>query len=375
MNVRLTRWPWAVSVLALILFVGAHVRHQRRMSALEPRVSLGPPLSAVRRHDAASAVAGDGGALKVPGVIPHAHAPPTAERPAQPVRYLVLATHRTGSTLLCQMLDQTDDATCLAEMLYMYHDFRVKETKIDDGDDDPIFSDWSLYERVLSLAFDRHGPHSQRASDASALRSTIIEQFSRTPKWATARVLGFKLKYNHMFHDASRLFDYLERNGVRIVHLVRRAALDAFVSMVVAQKTGTWHNFAGVDLPNDLTIKVDPEEVLRALREADSEREALVAEIRARPAIPYLEVLYEEFAGEFALRDYMRIARFLSLPADEATARNVIGAVAAQMHPAASLACKDRFSNWAALRTALIEAGRVNDVEICERTTHPALAA
>jgi LPS sulfotransferase NodH len=178
-------------------------------------------------------------------------------------RFVVLAVPRTGSNLLCTMLNSHPEILCHHEVFNPQGVFTALGSRgqglaaesLQRRDDDPLgFLDrvWQTGTDVESVGF----------------------------KWTR----GQNVKVlKHVVSDA----------GVRKIVLRRRNRIKTFVSEKIAQNTEQWEVYS----PNELvmprpSIRVDPKELLDHIRLNQRFYEELTADLKHHGQ-PYLEVDYE----------------------------------------------------------------------------------
>ena len=164
-------------------------------------------------------------------------------------RFLIFAQGRTGSRLLCELLDSHSQIDCDLEMLA-----------------DPV-RDVYGYVRNLALA-------------------------------STRPVYGFKVKTyqlkNHQGISDSRVFlRRLHDEGWRLIYLRRRNLFRQVYSGLARQVRGTAHSrpLPGGAPPSRPSVHLDVNEVIRLMR---WRRETLEREAGALDGLPYKELVYED---------------------------------------------------------------------------------
>jgi hypothetical protein len=109
--------------------------------------------------------------------------------------------------------------------------------------------------------------------------------------------IGFKLMYSQLTSIAKPLMPALWLKRVRIIHLIRRNALDVVLSKEAGTaRGGKLHARAGDDVER-VRIRLQTDDLLR--RMTLHERAIEGARVRfKRVGLPYREVVYEDLAGD-----------------------------------------------------------------------------
>lgn len=139
----------------------------------------------------------------VTAIDPLGHAPD--HQAPSPKRFLLFSTQRSGSTWLCSLLNAQDGAMCgipklRYELMMEYSGLRAAHK---------VFSQ-TQWEKDADKYFQR-------------LRDAQNQSGSRLSNKQSA--IGFKLQYDQVAPDHERFVDYLQRNNIAIIHLVREASI------------------------------------------------------------------------------------------------------------------------------------------------------
>ena len=112
-----------------------------------------------------------------------------------------------------------------------------------------------------------------------------------------ADAIGFKLMYSQLISISKPLMPSLWLKRVRIIHLIRRNALDVVLSKEAgAARGGKLHARAGDDVER-VRIRLQTDDLLR--RMTLHERAIEGARVRfKRVGLPYRELIYEDLAGD-----------------------------------------------------------------------------
>ena len=187
-------------------------------------------------------------------------------RQSAPVRFVILAAPRTGSNMLCSMLNSHPQVLCHHELF------------------NPEGIHYALDHRAGELDF---GSPAERDRDPEGFLARLWQQ----PGGAAA--LGFKLNRDQ---NDTAFNAVLADPDIRKIVLLRRNRIQTFVSEAVARETGRWESYAFSDLrPYPGKIYVD----VRQLREHVACNQAYHAALHERLAATgqqCLDVAYEDLA-------------------------------------------------------------------------------
>jgi LPS sulfotransferase NodH len=199
-----------------------------------------------------------------------------------PKRFILLATQRTGSSWLQEMLNTHPDMKVYSELfladargvpIWEPNDFEFAETFVEGRTRRPVALTrgyWTV--RYLRRLFDQ--------PDVEAN--------------------GFKYMYDQVKHSPMVL-GYAAATRVPIVHLIRRNLLDTWISTKRAEATGMYHRPTDGRKPipwapshvEDVAITLDPGETLLGLRRMVHERQQMRRWL-VTTRTPTHEVVYED---------------------------------------------------------------------------------
>lgn len=118
-------------------------------------------------------------------------------------------------------------------------------------------------------------PDLARRPDADAMGRFLDDWFTHLLGLEPAAKVLLDIKYGHVHNfepgwwpseNRPYLLKYLGRKKIPVIHLVRRNAVDAVVSAMVAEEAGVWHRRAGATKAGAAKIRVSaPDVVHRAL--------------------------------------------------------------------------------------------------------------
>jgi LPS sulfotransferase NodH len=241
---------------------------------------------------------------------------------AAPVRFVVLAAPRTGSNMLCSMLNSHPHILCHHEMF------------------NPEGIHYALDCRGGEIDF---GPVSQRDIDPMGFLGRIW-QHDRG-----ALALGFKL--NRGQNDAV-FRAVLSDCAIRKIILVRRNRILAFISERIARQTGEWESYGFSDhRPFRERLHVEAAE-LRAHVAANDRYYGAMRDLLGATGQVWLEIAYEDLAGP---TDQRRLLRFLGIQSDIAALCPATRKVGADL--------RDVVANYAELAAELLGSGLEADLK------------
>lgn len=170
------------------------------------------------------------------------------------MRFIILANHRTGSTLLESYLNCNKNTPCKSELF---------QTNINHPLSVPRYIEWRRFYRKSV------GHYIKKYVPANG---------------------GFKLMYGQLAQYPA-LQKYLETSGTLIIHLKRKNLLRRYVSLRLAQETNKWSSNTGKMKLH--TIKLDPEKTPKSLEKSNMQVQKNTIYQKTNP---YLEVTYEELS-------------------------------------------------------------------------------
>jgi LPS sulfotransferase NodH len=202
-------------------------------------------------------------------------------------KFILLASPRTGSTLLKTLLDSHPDILVFGELFVSF---------------DHI--DWANWKELRDPA--------PLLGEFQARSYESVCNHIYTPYARNGRAVGFKLFY-HQARAGSQagLWERLrEDREIHVLHLVRRNKLKQLVSQEIAQATHAWDKFKNDQLPPSVTIYLEPTQCEAKLHHLERCR---LREKLAFKEHPYLELCYEDLVlngGEVLAR----VLAFLKVP-------------------------------------------------------------
>jgi LPS sulfotransferase NodH len=197
-------------------------------------------------------------------------------------RFVVLSTQRSGSTWVVDMLNSHPGVLTYSE-LFMH-----------GGEGTP---NWGAEQEIpywQTYARDRRGG---RVARPYWLWHYLGEAFKERPG---VDAIGFKLMYSQLTRISRPLMPALWMKRVRIIHLIRRNALDVVLSREAgAARQGRLHARDGEEV-EQVRLSLETDTLIR--RMTLHERAIAGARVRfKRVGLPYTEVVYEDLAADETL--------------------------------------------------------------------------
>ncbi len=242
------------------------------------------------------------------------------------VPFVILATQRSGSTWVVDMLNSHSRIAAYSELF------------LQDGRGRPKWggSKEHRFWNEFWLERRRANPH---ADLTTTLQQYLDELFAKRSR---VDAIGFKLMYGQL-GAWPPLLELLQSSvGVRVIHLIRRNVLDIIVSKTLAAERGIFHSRGMDPLPPE-TIRLDPCSLIPRL-EWETEQVEKMRNIWSTGPCSYVEAIYEE------LRDdperFAELPGFLDVPVEKQGFKSVLQRV----NPMAQC---DVIENYSDVKTAL----------------------
>ena len=202
---------------------------------------------------------------------------------AHPTRFVILAAPRTGSNMLCTLLNSHPEILCHHEIF----------------NPEGIFYALGLRDGSFNL-----GTIEERDSDPEAFLGRAWESS------CGYKCVGFKLTHRQ---NETIFYKVLMDPKVKKIILRRENRIKTFVSWLMSQKTGQWELYSQPGLTaNRPKVKVD----LRVLRQHIEYNHAYYSEIEnylTDSSQPFLRTVYEHL---FCDEERLRLTNFLGVSAD-----------------------------------------------------------
>jgi LPS sulfotransferase NodH len=215
-------------------------------------------------------------------------------------RFIILATQRTGSSWVQEMLDSHPRVRVFNELF-----LSGARGKPIWGPDNVEFA-----ESFLDARRRRPSPLTRLYWQYRYLQRVFGQ--------SDVDAVGFKYMYDQVPHSLAVL-PHAALSRVRVIHVVRRNLLDRIISNKLAQKTGLFH-LAGDDRPPvpwwpnervESTVRLPVDELLDELRQLTRQRALMRSWLRLSRT-PVREVEYEALVEDHS--GFGLLLRFLGLP-------------------------------------------------------------
>ena len=191
--------------------------------------------------------------------------------------FVVLSTQRSGSTWVVDMLTSNPRVVAYSELFMHGGEGKPKWGQEQD------LPYWQTYSR-----------DKRRLAKPYWLWHYLGEAYRERPG---IDAVGFKLMYSQLTRISRPLMPALWLKRVRIIHLIRRNALDVVLSKEAgAARQGRLHAREGEQVER-VRVRLETDELMR--RMTLHEREVAGARVRfKRVGLPYREVVYEDLAAD-----------------------------------------------------------------------------
>ena len=211
-------------------------------------------------------------------------------------RFVVLGTARTGTSLVCSLLDSHPDVTCPGEV------FVLGRGRL------PVLERKGLGMRETYVKWLRGGPlrqlrHALGPARAGAVADYLTDFF--TGSEVSAR--GFKLLVTQTL-QLPGIVPWLQAHDVRVIRVARRNLLKTWVSREVKRRTRRATARDAVPLT---TVRADVEAMLAKLAWMEDEQRAVDELLAGQPS---LRVVYETLQADLE-GESRRMLRFLGVDA------------------------------------------------------------
>jgi LPS sulfotransferase NodH len=234
-----------------------------------------------------------------------------------PLRFVILAAPRTGSNMLCTLLNSHPEILC-------HHE---------------IFNPGGIFYALdLRNTPFRLGSQQERDRDPA----TFLSRIWQNPLGHNA--VGFKLTHRQ---NEMVLRQVLDGRDVKKIVLHRRNRVRTYVSQLVAETTGVWEAYQVGDLPyRPVRVRVS----ISALRERIRYDQAYYAEVEktlVSSGQSYLAVAYEDL---FVLGERLRLLDFLQVSSRDLETASQLTAASVRQNP---LDLRQIVDNFAELEAGL----------------------
>jgi LPS sulfotransferase NodH len=201
----------------------------------------------------------------------------------RPVPFVVLATQRSGSTWVVDMLDSHPQVTAYGELM------------LSPEKDMMLPRDVEYFNQFLARTSAR-----PRFLVSHYLTLRFLDQVFSSSR---ADAVGFKLMYDNFFRNPE-LLGYLVRKRIRIIHVVRENLLDIAISRRAAKSKGVYHVWGDRQV-EQVKVELDTAHLVGLLRSLDLQQRL------ARRWLPKLGLSVCEASYERLAHDRHRYATLL----------------------------------------------------------------
>lgn len=211
-------------------------------------------------------------------------------------KFLILAGRRSGTTFLVTSLDSHAQVECTKEIFSTRRNFKYFQ----------VDKSGSAFYKFRSATF-------KRQLDYIFRRQHLIDAFL-TEIFIPAenvKARGIRLSYEQA-HKYPEILQWVLKNDVRVIHLLRENSLKAIVSHFTARKRGVHHVTSQVE---QVTVRLSPATLKKLLIKRNSDTEKYRQMFKDRQ---YCEVCYETFvknreAESRRIFDFLQIDQFMNL--------------------------------------------------------------
>lgn len=196
----------------------------------------------------------------------------------EPRAFVIVSSARSGSNLLVAYVRQVARAACFGEIL---------------RDHFPLTPGWHRLVRRLKLPTDAGQLHHD---DLSAFWELVLARSLRQRRWAGAKVFTYH-------RPGDPVWSRFEAEDHRVIHLVRDATFEQYVSRLLAVESGEWKGLEAAGSQPDPRVTFDVDDYLRyrtALRQG-------VEAVRARYGASerYVELEYRQLSDHAFVEDLL----------------------------------------------------------------------
>lgn len=201
--------------------------------------------------------------------------------------FVILTSQRSGSTWLVSLLNQLKDTTAYGELF-------LPRKHVENWDAD------FAYPRFDEVKGQMVGIRPAR----------VFHYLDGV--YQHRGVVGFKLMYSQLYRYPELLI-YFWTHRVRVVHLVRKNALDFVISQTLKRKIQKAHRLADDPPLEDVQIELDPKTLIHRLqiRQRKSKRGQMILRLSGLRSI---EIGYEDLQKDASV--FQSLCRFLSIETD-----------------------------------------------------------
>jgi LPS sulfotransferase NodH len=202
-----------------------------------------------------------------------------ADRAASATRFVILATQRTGSTWLTDMLDSHPAVASYEELFLPAEDHRQT---------------WGRSDREFFHEYYAHRVAGRRWPLSVPFFSLRYLEELYAPR-PDVEAIGLKVMYSQL-RRYPWLLAYMVLRQVRVLHLVRTNLLDVVVSQETAQARRQYHAYTSAAVDRS-AVDLRTDQLVPQLQSLQRSVDAIRLLLRLLPA-PTLEISYEELSGD-----------------------------------------------------------------------------
>ena len=205
------------------------------------------------------------------------------------VKFVVLATQRSGTTWVTSVLNGFPGVTAHGELLLPQPRSELRGWNPD-----------STYPRFIEVG-----------TEGRSIRPFSLFSYLNSLYGGTETV-GFKLMYSHvrMYPEVAL---YLISHRISAIHLIRRNVLDIVLSQAVRAELGAAHLRVGEKAPEALKVRLDPDQLIPRL-ERIGKNQVLFRRLLSLAKLRHIEVAYEDLLSDED--EFRQIWEFLGGGAD-----------------------------------------------------------
>jgi LPS sulfotransferase NodH len=202
-------------------------------------------------------------------------------------RFVILTSQRSGSTWLVSLLNQLKDARAYGELF-------LPRRHVENWDAD------FAYPRFVEARRQKWGIRPMQVF-------RYLDGVYQHPG-----AVGFKLMYSQLFFYPELLL-YFWTHRVRIVHLVRKNALDLLISQALKRKIQRAHRLADEAPREEVQVELNPQTLIRKLeiKQRKIKRGQWILRLSGLQSI---EIGYEDLLKDPSV--FQSLCRFLSIETD-----------------------------------------------------------
>lgn len=201
-----------------------------------------------------------------------------------PVRYVLLAKQRSGSTWVIDLLNSHPDVLGYSELF----DYDCWGPQLVGGEH--TFPNWNAY---VASWHATAGREPNRAEQVAMYPRYLDDVVFAADRSHDAKAVGFKLMYNQAISHPA-IPRYLQRRRVHCIHLIRRNHLDGILSHEAVANRGFAHGSTKVD---EQATHLDADSIVLRIERRAREVEA-GKEFARFLKLPTFEIYYEELSEE-----------------------------------------------------------------------------